>query len=377
MEVLVPTIGATRTPYKLFTEIDDEKIKSYIRQFVLPDINENISAADLLQEVKDRLALGGNPDMVVPRIRTAGKLLTGLIEYDLNTPSHEYIKIEANSWKVVHKTKHKFLKRNTLGAQVLPKETDKNLLDLLKPLINADRDGLILFSTWLVQAFCMGNHSALLVEAPAGSSKTTLTKMTRRIIDPSNLQTNVMSEKKDDLFTTLSNAYFVAWDNLTDQISKETSDILCSAITGATMSKRKLYTNNGLGVYELHNALLLNGLDLTPSQSDLASRCLLLKLNPLDEKTRKTDSEMERLFNEALPEILGAIFNTLSKAISLIGQIRPIRLPRMAEPYHEMLTIAVALGITETDFDRIYFDNIKALDKARSNIAVVEAVQLG
>lgn len=199
--------------------------------------------------------------------------------------------------------------------------------------------------------------------------------MTRRIIDPSNLQTNVMSEKKDDLFTTLSNAYFVAWDNLTDQISKETSDILCSAITGATMSKRKLYTNNGLGVYELHNALLLNGLDLTPSQSDLASRCLLLKLNPLDEKTRKTDSEMERLFNEALPEILGAIFNTLSKAISLIGQIRPIRLPRMAEPYHEMLTIAVALGITETDFDRIYFDNIKALDKARSNIAVVEAVQ--
>ena len=209
MEVLVPTIGATRAPYKLFAEIDDEKIKSYIRQFVLPDINEKTSVADLLQEVKDRLALGGNPDVVIPRIRTAGKLLTGLIEYDLNTPFHEHIKVEDNSWKVVRKTKHKFLKRNTLGAQVLPKETDENLLDLLKPLVNSNRDGLILFATWLVQAFCMGNHSALLVEAPAGSGKSTITKITRQIIDPSNLQANIMSEKKDDLFATLSNSYFL------------------------------------------------------------------------------------------------------------------------------------------------------------------------
>ena len=297
------------------------------------------------------------------------------MEYDLNTPSHEYIKVVAKEWKVVRKTKHKFLKRNTLGAQVLPTQTDTNLLDLLKPLVNTDRDGLILFATWLVQAFCMGNHSALLVEAPAGSSKSTLTKITRQSIDPSRLQTNIMSEKKDDLFSTLSNSYFVAWDNIADQMSKETSDILCAAITGATIAKRKLYTTNELGVYELHNVILLNGLDVTPAQSDFASRCLLLKLNTIDGKNRKTDSEMEALFLSLLPGILGAIFNTLSEAMRIIEQIRPTRRPRMLESYTEMLAIAVALGITETEFERIYFHNITALDKARSNIAIVEAVQ--
>lgn len=374
-EVEVPTVGASNTPYKMFVHIDDEKLKSYIRLFVIPNTGIKASAAELIQEAKDILSLGGNPDTVAPRIRTAGKLTGGLIEYDLNTPSHEYIKITPKDWKLTSKTRHKFLKRNTLGTQVCPHETDKHLIDLLRPHINMNEDSLILFAAWLAQSFCMGNHACVLLTAEAGSGKTSLSTKVRRVIDPSNLKASVMSDKKDDIFATLSNSYFVVFDNLTDAISKDISDILCTAITGATIAKRKLYTTNELGVYELHSTLLLNGVETVPTQSDLASRCLLFNLKAIDEKTRKTDEELTAAFEQDLPEILGAIFNTLSKAMTIIKTLRPQKLPRMASAYKEMLAIAIALGVPEMEFERIFFDNIAALSKARSNIAIVEAVQ--
>lgn len=376
-EFTVPAIGATSYPYKAFVDIHDERLKAYIRKFVLPNIQEDekITVSELLQDAKDILMLGGNPDRVAPRVRTAGKLNEGLVEYDLNNPNHEYIRVTQDSWVVSKKHKHKFLKRNTLGCQITPVHTEKNLLTLIKPFVNTDRNSRILFSAWLVQSFCMGNHSAMLVQAPAGSGKSSLTKIARRIIDPSNLQANIMTGKKDDLFSALSNSYFVAFDNCSDELSKEVSDILCAAITGSTMAKRKLYTTNELGVYELHSSLILNGLDVIPTFSDLASRCLLLKLKTIDESSRKTDEALSIAFENALPEILGAIFNTLSTAMSISTTLKPTRLPRMASAYLDMLSIAIAMGVSEAEFERIYFENLNLIDKERANIAIVEAVQ--
>ena len=72
---------------------------------------------------------------------------------------------------------------------------------------------------------------------------------------------------------------------------------------------------------------------------------------------------------------MGAIFDTLSKAMEIIEDLTPQRLPRMAESYIEMLSIAIALGLTESEFEKIYFDNLAKIDKARSEIAIVQAVK--
>jgi energy-coupling factor transporter ATP-binding protein EcfA2 len=210
--------------------------------------------------------------------------------------------------------------------------------------------------------------------AEQGCGKSTLTKMAQQIIDPYKGQPSVMPPKKDDLFAILTNSYFVAFDN-TDMLSKEISDILCSAVTGATMQKRKLYTTNELGLYELHNTLVLNGIDIVPTQSDLASRCLLLKLKAISEKERMTDTAIKMRFQSALPEILGAIFNILSEAMTIIQNIHPTKMPRMAESYMEMLAIAVAMGVSESRFEAIYNANLVAMDKARADVAIVEAVK--
>lgn len=372
-EIVVPAIGTSLLPYIMFVHIDDNKLQSYIRQFVLPNIDEKVSASALIQEAKDLITLSGNPDTVSPRIRTAGKLSDGIIEYDLNSTSRQYVKVTIDGWRLVKKSQNKFLKRNTLGTQVVPNKTSKNLISLLTPYVNTAPDGLVLFTTWIVQAFCHGNHSALLIMAEAGSGKSTLTKMVRNIIDPSNLSANIFPEKKDDLFATLCNAYYIAFDN-TEELKKDVSDILCAAITGATIAKRTLYSTNDIGVFELHNAISLNGIDIMPAQSDLASRCLLLSLKPLDEECRVSEDELTIAFSKDLPDILGAIFNTLSKAMKIVPSLAPKRLPRMASAYIEMLAIAIALGVPEAEFERIYFANLAAIDKERRNTAIVEAV---
>ncbi len=373
-EVEVPSVGASDTSHSMFVEIDDEKLKSYVRLFVIPNIGVKANASDLIQEVKDIIALGGNPDAVTPHVRTAGTLSKGLLEYDLNSSGREYVRVTPKGWKITHKSRHKFLKRNTLGAQVLPQKTDKNLLSLLRPYVNMEGDSFILFVCWLVQAFCTSTHACALVESEAGSGKTTLARTVRQILSPSKLQATAMPEKKDDLLTALSNSYFVAWDN-TEVLSQEVSDILAMAITGAAMAKRKLYSTNDLRIYGLLNVLMLNGVEIAPAKSDFASRCLLFNLKAIDEHGRKTDEEMEAALEQDLPEILGAIFDTLSKAMTVIKTLKLQKLPRMASAYKESMAIAVSLSVDEKDFERIFFNNIAALNKARANIAIVEAVQ--
>ena len=373
-EFIIPSDGESMPDRKKFVKIDNALFASYLREIVIPDLTEKTSAGEIIRKVKDRISLWGNQDRVSPKVRTAGKLADGCIEYDLMNDDVQYVRVTAERWGVTKKAKQKFLRGNLSLTQSMPKPPTKPLLDLLHPYVNCDGDSLILFVVWLVQSFCEGNHSILLVMAGKGCGKSTLSKIIRQIIDPSKLEVATMPKKLDDLTVTLTNTYVAAFDN-TDELTKEQSNLLCSSVTGATTVKRELYSTNDLCVLTLHNTLIINGIDIMPSESDLADRCLLLNLLPIDSSHRKTDSDIHGRFMADLPEILGGIFDALSKAMTTIHSISPRNLPRMAESYKEMLAIALALGITETHFQTIYNANLNAIDKARSDIAIVQAVK--
>ena len=372
-EYSIPSIDGNSPNREKLVRIDSKEFESYIRMIVYPKTNGKKKPAKMLEEIRDYFINYGCPDVIAPRVRTAGKLSGGLIEYDLCNHDQQYIKVQPSGWKPTTKHSFKFIKRAINGVQVQPQKTSKNLIKLLKPFVNADKNDLVLFVVWLVQAFCQGSHSILLIMAGRGSGKSTLTKIIRKILDPSKMGAGTLPNSLDHLLTTLTNSYMVAFDN-TDELTKEQSDVLCSAVTGATYTKRVAYSTNDMAVYDLHNTLIINGIDILPSESDLAERCLLLNLKSIT-GSRKTDSDIESDFNEVLPEILGAIFSTLSQAMQIVNGLSPQRLPRMADSYTEMLAIAMALGLTEAEFEKIYFDNLAKIDKARSDIAIVQAVK--
>lgn len=372
-EFSIPEGGLT-APGTRFVDINDPVFQSYLRVFVLPQMGRNTAVKELLVELMDYFRLYSNPDKVSPRVRTAGSLRSGQIEYNLANDSNEFVRVTPEGWRVTTKHKHKFLSSAIALPQIMPAVGSRSLPQLMKPYVNiASEDDLLLLCTWLVQAFCDGNHLALLLMAGRGSGKSCLSKMLRQIIDPSRLGVCTMPDKLDALFATLSNSYMVAFDN-TAELSKNVSDILCSAITGTVCPKRELYTTNSISIFELHNTVILNGIDILPSQSDLADRCLLLKLQSISEQTRKPESELWEAFDNDHAEILGAIFTTLSTAMSVVQTLNPQKKPRMADAYIDMLAIAIAMGYSEEKFSDIFFGNQTALDKARAEIAIVEAI---
>ncbi|MBQ8903584.1 MAG: hypothetical protein IJY73_04735 [Oscillospiraceae bacterium] len=363
-------------PYDIYklVPITSRYFESYLRGIHLQNNDAYSSAKEVIEDITDFNNNFSIPDKIEPRIRTAGNLMNGLVEYSLCDIQRNCIKVTPNGWKIVTSPENKFIITSENQQQIKPRKTDENLLSLLDKYINTDKDSKILFIAWLVQAFCEGNHSALLIMADRGSGKSTLTKMIRKILDPSRTNSVVFPNKTDNLLTTLSNSYLVAFDNVAE-IYKEASDVLCSAITGISYTKREFFTTNSMATFDLHNTVVMNGIDITPAEPDFAQRCLLLKLNKISSKKRKTDSDILTNFNKDLPYILGAIFNTLTKAMNIINNLKPIELPRMAESYLDMLAIATALGINEDEFRRIYVNNIATLDKARSNSDLVMAVK--
>lgn len=59
----------------------------------------------------------------------------------------------------------------------------------------------------------------------------------------------------------------------------------------------------------------------------------------------------------------------------VITNFNPQRLPLMTDLYVEMLAIAIVLGISEKDFEEIYFNNLAKFDKVGSEITIVQVVK--
>lgn len=183
-----------------------------------------------------------------------------------------------------------------------------------------------------------------------------------------------MPSSESDLKTLLGNSYLVCFDN-TAALSTPFSNLLCAAITGSKEAKRKLYTDCDQIILNLHNLVVLNGIDIIPYKSDLSERSLLFELLAIPKEKRKTDSEFWREFSADRPQILGAIFSVLSKAMAILPNITATKLHRMADANEEMIAIAEALGISQEDFQKILWDNNKKLQEAYTqNNPFVDAV---
>ena len=357
-----------------FQSIDSADFASCLRIWYrdVAGDDSNPSVKDILTRIKDDYNFYGEFPEIEPKNRVAGSLTDG-IEYYLADKKNRVIAVNSGSWYVCKDPQHRFLTSSSQLKQVMPKRTDKSLVDLLKPLVNLKGDDLILFAIWLAQGFSGGAHYGLLLSAERGSAKTTLTRLVNQIIDPSRATTMQLQKKIQDFQDVLADNYLCCYDNLRE-IPEEHSDAMAAAITGSTVAKRVLYTTNDIAYMKLLNLILLNGISLFPTESDLAERFLYFELKKLTPDQLRPDREIEQLFIESRPFILGAIFDLLAKASLLITQPISVKPTRMANAYTEQLAIAQAMGISEKRFDCIIRSNLAAMQKACSATPLVQAI---
>lgn len=323
---------------------------------LVPDFSKllTIISQDLLFQRKN---------LVKINYRVAGSITKGKIAYFLADENWSQVIIGKNGWKIGKSKRLKFVRSKFDEAQADP-IGGGNLLLLMRKYINMDDDSFLLFVVHIVQAFSRySSHFAAILSSSKGTGKTTLSKVMRALIDPSEAGATLMPSSEGDLKNLLANSYMVCFDN-TAALSAKVSNILCAAITGSKEAKRKLYTDCDQVILNLHNLVVLNGIDIVPFKSDLAERSLLFELQPISKAQRKTDNDFWSEFKRDRAAIMGAIFDTLAKAIQLVPSVQRKGLHRMADANAEMIAIAMALDISQDEFQKILDANKTKLQEA-------------
>lgn len=308
-----------------------------------------------LLEIKRQDTIVEMQNLVSINHRIAGSM-NDKIAYFLADDKRRTILVTSEGWKRMLKTEEKFIQREADMAQVKPKRGG-DILALLRPYINLSNDDFRLLVIWLIQAYSrQSSHYALVISSSRGTGKSTLTKLLRSLIDPSYSDASLTPSSDSDLKNLLANTVMACFDN-TAALSEDYSNILCAAITGAKEAKRKLYTDCDQIILNLHNIVILNGIDILPKKSDLIERSLLFELKKIPNDKRKTDYEFWSNFEADKPAILGAVFDTLQKAMQILPDLKVTGLARMADAHKEMLAIALALDIPQDEFQRIFSAN--------------------
>jgi len=291
----------------------------------------------------------------------------GNVYVDLGRGTTQAIEITRDGWQVVPEPPVLFERSEALGELPAPDESG-NVRDLeqMVELLRCPVEDAYLQVCWLVGALQPGHpFPVLLYTGPAGSGKSTRTRLLRCLIDPAGqgakLTTNPPRESKD-LFAAVKAAHVLAVDNLSN-VPRWLSDQLSSIATGAGQITRRLYTDSDVAVVEVKRPMILNGISIAGLGSDLMDRAICIDLGKAQQRQR--EDELWRKVDGARPRILAALCDCVCAALrhQAAVSIPPEELPRMADFVTWVKAAELALhevpAFAELDFLELYRQNRK------------------
>ena len=324
------------------------------------DKNTSTPGTEVLREATEmmRAAAIFSGEKLQLRYRIA--YFEGSVYYDICSDKFNAIKIDKSGCHIVEKPPIVFKRKKTMLEQIMPDFNAQSvqLLVLVKKHFRFKTESeSFLFAVYLVSCFLNEiHHIILLLQGSKGSSKSTTMKMIKKIIDPSATDILGMPTCDDDLKLTLAKNYISCFDNLS-QLSVEKSNILCMSSTGGNMMTRKKYSDGEEFILNIKHCVILNGINFVPTASDLLDRSIQLELQRIPKKERLTDEKLWKSFDQDLPLFLGAIFNTLSAAMSIHENVELEELPRMGDFATWGFAIAEAMGLQGEQFLKTYEQN--------------------
>lgn len=350
--------------------VKSERFKKWIvSQFynIESKIPTNDNIAKIILFLESRAMNEVNEVLVERRCAT----VDNCIYYDLKDDSCNVVKVSRDGWEIIKDPPVIFARTKTMYRQVTP-ERNGNLDILDKWFRYKDENHLILQKVILVASLIPNIARPIQVlHGEKGSSKTSTMKLVRDIIDPAIVPVVSIPKTIDDLAVYISKNYVPCFDNI-DTISNQVSDLLCIAVTGGGHTKRKLYTDDEEQVMFFQRFIVLNGINVVATRPDLLDRCILLELERIPPNERKEEKVLREEFEKDKPIILGAIFETLSKAMSIYDQVELNNLGRMADFTRWGYAIAEVLGIGGDKFLEAYLNN-----QNNANIEALESHPVG
>jgi putative DNA primase/helicase len=282
---------------------------------------------------------------------------------DLGDPAWRVVKITPGKWTI--EADHDYPMLRSAAMLPLPEpaySAGADGLELLEKFVNADYDGFRLIIAWLLAAMrAKGPFPILILNGEQGSAKSTLSRLLRSLIDPNIAPVRAMPKDDTDLIVAARNGHLIAIDNVSG-ISSEMSDALCRITTGGGFSSRVKFTDADEFVVYVKNPVLLNGIPEFVNRPDLASRSIVVRLNPIKDEDRKAEEQHEAEWMAAAPHVLGALLNVIASALANFPDVKLSGASRMADFERLIEAASPALAWEPGEFAAIYRANRDELD---------------
>jgi hypothetical protein len=250
----------------------------------------------------------------------------GALYYELRVG--RVVKVGAGGWEF--EPNPPVLFRHFPNLKPLPDLQTGGSLDIIDALVNlkTERDRRLFTAYLSTVPLPHVNRAILNVAGAMGSGKTTIARVVRRTWEPTAPE-SVRFDPRDFL-QKASHAHILMLDNQ-NTVPEWAADTLCRLVTGEADSKRRLYTDDEDIIVELKRAVLLNGINVPTDRGDVLDRSLVVELERIPDRDRRTEEELWELFEAEHPKLLGDLFTVLSKAIARRTSLKWSRRPRLAD----------------------------------------------
>lgn len=274
----------------------------------------------------------------------------------------EAVKITKDGWEIVQDPPKIFRHYNNYDTTVkdISKINKNGDIKKLSEFITLKEDKqFLLYICKLCSAFIPDiQHPAISLSGKPGSKKSTTGRIFVEFVDNRKGKGNTKNlidfpDDPKELAKILSNHWAVCFDNISKMSGKQ-SDVLSKYVTGANIEERELYTNNETYSTSYQGSVALTAIDELFNKSDILERLIGFSQPPQSNLTRIDDDIFWNNFYEAKGEILGGIFNVISKAMNIKNNVRLEETPRMASFVKWSIAFALEMGYTKEDFLEAY-----------------------
>lgn len=311
-----------------------------------------------MQLVTEMLTMEGRK--ITEKVHLAKRIYRdeNLYLYELESDTNKVVWIE-NGEPSIEELDDVYFKHCLMDAnQVIPDltVTPRELLGLLyKHFHFSSEDDLCLFALYLIACF-LGVENVrmpiLVLYGSKGAAKSTAMRMLQKIVSPQKGDLGGQYNSLDDLQLTIANSYIVTLDNIRT-ISKKCSDLLCRVCSGGSYKKRKLYTDGEMITYDLNCIVVISSISMPIKEPDLVDRSIVLELERIDAKKRKSEAEIWERFNKDLPKILGGIFSVIAKVLEDDEPIENTEFIRLVDFHRACIKIGRAIHIKEKEVNEL------------------------